>query len=60
MVAGTYSIGPVGAGASRTIKLKVKVTSAASVGSARSILISSTSTGVGRPKDTVKATVKAG
>jgi hypothetical protein len=60
VVAGTYSTGSVGAGGSRTIKLKVKVTSGASVGATRSFLVSSTSTGAGAPKDTVKATVEAG
>jgi hypothetical protein len=58
VVAGTYSTGPIGAGASRTIKLEVKVTSGASVGATRSFNVSSTSTGAGAPKDTVKATVK--
>ena len=60
VVAGTYSTGPLAAGASRTIKLKVKVTSGASVGATRSFLISSTSSGAGAPKDSVKAIVKAG
>lgn len=59
VVAGTYSLGSVGAGASRKIKLKVKVTPGASVGDTRSVLVSSTSSGAGKPKDAVKATVKA-
>jgi len=58
VVAGIYSTGLVGPGASRTIKLKVKVMSGASVGAKRSLLVSATSTGAGTPKDTVKATVK--
>jgi len=59
VVAGTYSTGSIGAGASRTIKLKVTVASGASVGATRAFLVSSTSTGAGTPKDTVKAIVKA-
>ena len=57
VVAGTYSLGSMEAGASRTIKLEVTVTSGATIGATRTVLVSSKSTGAGTPKDTVKATV---
>ena len=59
VVAGTYAINNLAAGASRTLTLKVKVGSGAVVGSSKSFLVTTTSTGRGTPKDAVKATVKA-
>ena len=59
VVAGTYAINNLAAGACRTLSLKVKVGSGAVVGSSKSFLVTTTSTGRGTPKDAVKATVKA-
>ena len=59
VVAGTYAINNLAAGASKTLTLKVKVGSGAAVGSSKSFLVTTTSTGRGTPKDAVKATVKA-
>ena len=59
VVAGTYSTGSVAAGGSRTISFEVKVGSGASVGDKQSFLVTSASTGAGKPKDAVKATVTA-
>jgi hypothetical protein len=59
VVAGTFAINGLAPGASRTITLTVRVGSGVSVGATRSWLVTSTSTGQGTPKDSVKATVKA-
>ena len=59
VVAGTYAINNLNPGAAKTLTLKVKVPSSASVGSSKSFKVTTTSTGGGSAKDAVKATVKA-
>jgi hypothetical protein len=58
VVAGVYSIDTLGPAASRIIKLEVTVSPSATVGAVRSVLVTATSTGAGKPKDAVKARVK--
>jgi hypothetical protein len=58
VVAGTFSFSLAPA-ASKTITLTVKVGTGVSVGASKSWLVTATSTGLGTPKDSVKATVKA-
>jgi hypothetical protein len=59
VVAGTYAVNNLAAGASKTLTLKVKVGSGAAVGSSKAFLVTTTSTGGGTPKDAVKAAVTA-
>jgi len=59
VVAGTYLIGGLAPGASRTITLKVVVGHGAAKGAERALLVKATSSAAGSPEDAVKATVTA-
>lgn len=59
VVAGTYAINGLAAGARKSITLKVRVGSGVATNTTRSWLVVSTSAGAGAPKDAVKARVTA-